>query len=458
MGPFVSTFFIALFVLLMQFLFKYLDDLVGKGLDWYVVAELLMYAVATLVPMALPLAMLVSSIMTFGNMAEKSELVATKSAGISLFQLMKPLLVIVVAISCFAFYFSNNILPYTNLKMGSLLYDVRQQKPALSLKEGVFYDGIDGYNIRVGEKGDDNQTLKDIMIYDHTNAQGNRIVTVADSGSMVMSDDEKYLLISLFNGLRYEEQDKIKGNVNTHPLLRSRFKSDLIRFDLSTFKLTRTNEDLFKDNFQMMNISQLSKSMDSLEGVYNQRKVEFYKNLKPYYSFIKDSTFYDKVAYASAYPLTNIDTIQLKSVTNSALSQSRSIKSFISASDNELSFRKRSLARFKIEWHRKFTLSVACFVLFIIGAPLGAIIRKGGLGLPVVISVLFFILYYMISISGEKFAREGIFEPWQGMWLSTFILLPIGLFLMYKASRDAALLNIDFYIGWISKLFNRKKK
>ena len=344
------------------------------------------------------------------------------------------------------------------LKMGSLLYDVRQQKPALSLKEGVFYDGIDGYSIRVGEKGDDNQTLKDIMIYDHTNAQGNRIVTVADSGSMVMSDDEKYLLISLFDGLRYEEQDKIKGNVNTHPLLRSRFKSDLIRFDLSTFKLTRTNEDLFKDNFQMMNISQLSKSMDSLEGVYNQRKVEFYKNLKPYYSFIKDSTFYDKVAYASAYPLTNIDTIQLKSVTNSALSQSRSIKSFISASDNELSFRKRSLARFKIEWHRKFTLSVACFVLFIIGAPLGAIIRKGGLGLPVVISVLFFILYYMISISGEKFAREGIFEPWQGMWLSTFILLPIGLFLMYKASRDAALLKYRFLYWVVTKLFNRKKK
>ena len=442
----------------MQFLFKYLDDLVGKGLEWYVVAELLMYAVATLVPMALPLAMLVSSIMTFGNMAEKSELVATKSAGISLLQLMKPLLIIVIILSGFAFYFSNNILPFTNLKMGSLLYDVRQQKPALSLKEGVFYDGIDGYNIRVGEKGDDNQTLKDLMIYDHTNAQGNRIVTVADSGNMVMSDDQKYLLISLFDGYRYEEQDKIKGNVNSHPLVRSSFKSDLIRFDLSTFKLTRTNEDLFKDNFQMMNIAQLSKSMDSLETVYFRRKAEFYKNLKPYYSFIKDSTFYNKVNNASAYSITNIQTNQLKSITNSALAQSRSIKSFINASDNELNFRQRSLARFNIEWHRKFTLSIACFVLFLIGAPLGAIIRKGGLGLPVVVSVLFFILYYMISITGEKFARESIFDPWQGMWLSTFILFPIGLFLMYKATRDAALLNIDFYIGWITKLVNRKKQ
>ncbi|MBT8194793.1 MAG: YjgP/YjgQ family permease [Bacteroidia bacterium] len=456
-GPFVATFFIALFVLLMQFLFKYIDDLVGKGLEWYVVAELLMYAVATLVPMALPLAMLVSSIMTFGNLAEKYELVAAKSAGISLLSIMKPLLIIVILISGVAFYFSNTVLPYTNLKMGSLLYDVRQQKPALSLKEGVFYNGIDGFNIRVGEKGDDNQTLKDIMIYDHTSGQGNKIVTVADSGSMKMSDDERYLLISLFDGQRYEEQDKRSNNVNTHPLIRSKFKSDLIRFDLSSFQLNRTNEDLFKDNFQMMNVDQLSTSIDSFSTVYQKRKFEFYKNLKPYYSFIKDSSFYSKVEPAKAFPLTNISKDQMRSITNSAISQTRSIKSYINASSNELSFRERSLARFKIEWHRKFTLSVACFVLFIIGAPLGAIVRKGGLGVPVIISVFFFLVYHIISISGEKFAREGVLEAYQGMWLSTFILLPIGLFLMYKASKDAALLNLDFYIGWFTKIFKLKK-
>ena len=248
------TFLISLFILLMQFLWKYIDDLVGKGLEWYVIAELLMYASATLVPLALPLAILVSSIMTFGNLAENYELVAAKSAGISLQRIMRPLIIAAIMISAMAFYFSNNILPFTNLKMGSLLYDVRQQKPALYIKPGVFYNGIDGYSIRIGKKGADGQSLENIMIYDHTENKGNVKVIVAESGKMEMSDDEKFLLITLYNGESYEERNNRKRNLDTHPHIRTSFKSDLIQFDLSTFKLSRTNEELFKNNYQMLNI------------------------------------------------------------------------------------------------------------------------------------------------------------------------------------------------------------
>ncbi|MFM9055326.1 MAG: LptF/LptG family permease, partial [Bacteroidota bacterium] len=256
-GPFLLTFFISLFVLLMQFLWKYIDDLVGKGLDGIVVAELLFYTSANLVPMALPLAILVSSIMTFGNMAEHFELTAAKAAGVSLQRIMLPLLFTALIISSAAFLFSNHVLPYTNLKMGSLLYDIRQQKPSLAIREGVFYNGIEGYSIKVGAKDSDGNTLRKVMIYDHTGSIGNRKVVMAESGKMETTPDQKTLVLTLYQGTGYEEQSKHRNGADVHPLLRNTFDEYVIRFDLSQFKLNRTNEDLFRGGHQMMSLAQL---------------------------------------------------------------------------------------------------------------------------------------------------------------------------------------------------------
>ncbi|MFM2136605.1 MAG: hypothetical protein RL021_2005, partial [Bacteroidota bacterium] len=425
-GPFLMTFMIALFVLLMQFLWKYIDDLVGKGLDWIVIVKLMVYVSVTLVPLALPLALLLSSIMTFGNLSEHSELTACKSAGISLQRIMRPLTFTAFALSLLAFVFSNYVLPVANLKMNALLYDVRQQKPALYITEGVFYNGIDGYSIKVGKKDDDGQTLYDVMIYDHTDNRGNTKMVMSDKGKMVMSDDERFLIITLYKGVSYEDQDKGRERLS-HPLLRTEFDQETFRFDLSSFKLTRTNEQLFKDNFQMLNLRQLSEASDSIRKSIRLKQDDIVRQLP----WLKDST------PSVARPYAGSRTAGLSDAT-SALYAARSMRNVADDAAQDLDIKKRSLARHEIEWNRKFTLSFACLILFFIGAPLGAIIRKGGLGMPVVISVIFFITYHIISITGEKFAREGVLTPLQGMWLSSAVLVPVGLFLTYKATTDSS--------------------
>ncbi|OQB64301.1 MAG: putative permease YjgP/YjgQ family protein [Bacteroidetes bacterium ADurb.Bin141] len=457
-GPFIMTFFIALFVLLMQFLWKYIDDLVGKGLDWWTITKLLSYTSTTLVPLALPLAILLSSIMTFGNLAEHYEIVAAKSAGISLQRLMRPLIVVAICISVGAFFFSNYVLPYSNLKMGSLLYDVRQQKPALFIKEGIFYNGIDGYSIKIGKKLSDGKSIRNIMIYDHTNNMGNHKVVVADSGSMVMTDDKRYLILTLFNGHSYEEQQNRRRNYDTRPLLRTTFQSEIIRFDLSSFELNRTNEDLFKDNYQMLNIYQLNAMIDTFQMQMNMRKYRFQKDLIPYYQFLKDSSLMAAASSATVakWPILKSDSKKASLLFETATAQARTLKSYIESTKDDLASRNRAYIKYNIEWHRKFTLSIACLLLFLIGAPLGAIIRKGGLGLPIVISIAFFLCYHIISITGEKFAKEGVISVERGMWQSSIVLLPIGLFLVYKATHDSALFDMDAYKSFFRKLFRRK--
>jgi lipopolysaccharide export system permease protein len=455
-GPFVMTFFIAQFILLMQFLWKYIDDLVGKGLDTAVIVELLFYTSANLVPLALPLAILVSSIMTFGNLAEHFEITAAKASGVSLQKLMRPLFVTALIISGAAFFFSNNVLPFTNLKMGSLLYDIRQQKPALSIREGVFYNGIEGYSIKVGDKDSDGKTIRDVMIYDHTTSGGNKKVIVAESGTMTTSPDEHYLVVNLFNGSSYEEKDKLNAGFNSHPLMRNGFKSYTILFDLSQFKLSRTNEEMFKGGHQMMNLSQLNGSIDSLEYDFKRRKREVIANMKPYYLFLRDSNFYNQMATALPVKLQSSTHAHADPVFANALNSARGLKSYAYSSSEDLDNRKYLVAKYKVEWHRKLTLSAACFILFLIGAPLGAIIRKGGMGLPLVVSVIFFLLYHIASITGEKLAKEGATEPIQGMWFSSAILLPVGLFLIYKATSDSVIFDIELYKSFF-KQFKKKK-
>ncbi len=444
------TFMIALFVLLMQFLWKYIDDLVGKGLGFFVIAKLLVFVSITLVPLALPLALLLSSIMTFGNLSEHSELTACKSAGISLQRIMRPLTLTAFGIALMAFVFSNYILPVANLKMNALLYDVRQQKPALYITEGVFYNGIEGYTIKVGSKDDDGQTLNDVMIYDHTNNRGNSKMVMASQGKMVMSDDERYLVITLFKGVSYEDQDNGRERAS-HPLLRTEFDQETFRFDLSSFKLSRTNEQLFKDNFQMLNLRQLSVASDSIRKGVTGKQQDVLRQL---HWLRKDS-----VVSGKASPLAVERYAIRRGYSNAiaALYAAKGIKGVATDAAQDIQFKRKSLARHEIEWHRKFTLSIACLILFFIGAPLGAIIRKGGLGMPVVISVIFFIVYHIISITGEKFAREGVLTPMAGMWLSTVILLPVGMFLTYKATTDSNLFGRETYQRLFRKWIPKRK-
>ncbi len=460
-GPFVLTFFIALFILLMQFLFKYIDDLVGKGLEWYVVLELLMYASSTLVPMALPLAILLSSIMTFGNLGEHYELVALKSSGISLRRIMMPLITIVFVISIAAFFFSNIVMPYANLKMGALMWDVRNQKPSLAIKAGEFYNGIDGYSIRVAEKGEDGNSLKDIVIYNHSANNGNMNVMMADSGKMLKSDNERYLVIMLYNGISYEESGT-PGTINDRKqLTRVKFQEHEVKFDLSTFQMNRTDENLFKDHYTMLNLKQLKYYEDSLGERLVRDKEFFRKNYVLYTLMNKDfkldsSAILENKTYQSDI-IKNFKMSDRIMIISRAFSTIRNIASYTETTKKDLDNMSEKIRRHEIETHRKFTLPVACIILFFIGAPLGAIIRKGGLGMPIVISIFFFIFFHILSITGEKMARQDVVPVWQGMWMATFILTPIGVFITRKATLDSTLLDLDAYLNFFKKLAGKKK-
>lgn len=460
LGPLVMTFFIAVFILLMQFLWKYVDDLVGKGLEWHIILQLLFYASFTFIPLALPLAILMSSLMLFGNLGERYELVAMKSAGISLVKMMKPLVFFTLLISVSAFAFSNYLLPVANLKMQALLYDVREQKPALSIPEGVFYKGIEDYVIRVAKKERDNQTVRDVLIYDHTNRMGNTSVTRAEWGTMVMTEDKKFLIFSLYNGFIYDE-DLQRGLFNlVRPITRVKFKENKKRFDLSSFSMSRTNEEFFKDNYQMLNVKQLNVFIDSLNQEMHNERYDFSARVLDnfYYAQNLYDTLSDKsVSDYSEYPedvLQLFENHEKSKVYDLALQTARTQKDVTDFKYSDLDYQRKSIIRYEIEWHRKFTLSIACLLLFFIGAPLGAIIRKGGLGLPMVITVLVFVFFWVITISGEKFCREDVFPAFVGMWISSFILFPIGIYLTFKSATDSPLLDSD---SW-QKFFNNIRK
>jgi lipopolysaccharide export system permease protein len=457
-GPLVMTFFIALFILLMQFLWKYVDDLVGKGLSWNVIAQLLFYASWTFVPMALPLAILLASLMTFGNMGERYELVAIKAAGISLRRLMLPLIILSIMISIAAFFFSNNVLPYANLKFRSILYDVRQQKLALNIKEGVFYSDIDGYVMRVGKKSPTNGMLKDIQIYDHTKGGGTTMLTIADSGMMVQTSDKQNLILTLLNGYNYDE-GVTSDSYNKHPLQKTSFEKEELRFDLSGFKMVRTDEELFKKNYMMLNLTQLQKATDSLKLIYkqtllgaNSSLIYSFGDLKQYADDLhKKRPAVDTVLKNKKVFGKNFSKDQWASIIEMAANSARQVQSSISDTRTSLKDQDEIIRKHEVEWWRKFTLSIACLILFFVGAPMGAIIRKGGLGLPLILSVLFFVLYHVISMTGEKAAKAGALDPMTGMWLSSMILLPIGFYLTYKATTDSPLLDADAYVKVVKR-------
>jgi lipopolysaccharide export system permease protein len=451
------TFVIVMFVLLMLFLWKYIDDLIGKGFEWYVIAELMLYASATNVQMALPLSVLLSSIMTYGSLGENYELVAIKSAGISLTRAMYPMLVTVVILGIGAFFFSDYMLPKANLKYYSLLWDAREQKSANFLPEGVFSSSFPEYTIRVDKKDEDGQTLHGLTIYfKGVNYNDEPYVMKARKGRMVRSNDNKYLIIYLEDGIRYIETRGDKG-FNPQPrqiLRRERFSFTQNKFKLEGLGFKRTDEKLFQSAFQMMSrrllidtISKINRVIDSGRRV-NMAQVSAYVKyfnmpLKPLDSTVKVEKFSDGVMSFG-------NNVQKSGYITNGQGEARNVLDLMkhrADSYKEASFSSKSAS---VEYQKKFTLSAACLVLFLIGAPLGAIIRKGGLGLPVVVSVVFFLIYHIISTIGEKAVKAGDASPFVGMWIAIVLLTPIGLFLSYKAANDSVIFDADLY----KKFFN----
>ncbi|MES3016158.1 MAG: LptF/LptG family permease [Bacteroidota bacterium] len=460
--PFIVTFFIVMFILLMLFLFKYIDDLIGKGFEWYVILELLLYASATNVAMALPLAILLSSIMTFGSLGENYELVAIKSAGISLQRAMMPLIITVGFLGVGAFLFSDYMLPKANLKMGSLLYDVRNQKAAFLIKEGITNNSIPGYAIRVKKK-DSDQTLHDVMIWDRNSSTGIVNSLLAKEGHMYITDDNQMLVLKLKDGHRYEETPGTSGAYNPRQrLMRTTFKETEQKFDLSSFKLKRTDEELFKSNYQMMSLKQLKMYRDSFQVKGDSNIRSTYKDLTLLARTYRTDTLSRNLPVKLKGKYKDVLELIPKDKQSAAISggrdQIRTVRDVLGRKDLYAADNKVRIRGFLIELNRKFTLAVSCMVLFFIGAPLGAIIRKGGLGLPVVMSVLFFLLYHIISTIGEKYAKDGSISPGVGMWIAIFVLAPLGAFLTYKATADSVLFDADYYKRWFKRVFSKEER
>jgi lipopolysaccharide export system permease protein len=460
LGPMVITFFIAVFILLMQFLWLHVDDMVGKGLEWYIIAKLMFYASATFVPLALPLSVLLSSLMTFGNLGEHYELVAMKAAGISLSKVMKPLIVLSIGLSLLTFYFSNFVLPFANLKFRTILYEVRQQKLSLNIKEGVFYNGLDEYVIRVGKKEKDGKTIRNVKIYDHSLRQGNVNLTTAEWGTMELTGDKKYLIFKLYNGCNYLEKTEQRDYSRKRQFQRTSFKEESRRFDLSSFSMTQTNEDLFRSHYSMLNLSQLIDFQDSVTTQLETKKEDIARIALDNYSFLKNiykaKLLPDTLPALKSPFLSNFTKEESQKITDQALVSARNLKEVLISQAEELDSREKKLYRYQIEIQRKFTLAVACLILFFIGAPLGAIIRKGGFGLPVVFAVIFFVIYHVLSMTSEKFSREGVLPAWQGMWIATLIFLPIGIILTLKATTDAPLMDAEAWKKRIARVTIKK--
>jgi lipopolysaccharide export system permease protein len=448
-----------MFVLLMLFLFKYIDDLIGKGFQWYIILELMMYNSATNVAMALPLSVLLSSIMTYGSLGENYELVAIKSAGISLRRAMYPMMIVVVILSIAAFAFSDYMLPVANLKYYSLLYDARKQKSADLLPENIFSNRFPGYSIRVKRKDADGQTLHDIMIYSKGKQESNQVVTFAKSGLMYRTKDDLFLVLRLKDGVRYEEDAGSEGYNPRQQLRRFRFKETEQKFSLDDFKMQRTDQNEFRNASMMMNLRQLQHFVDSAHKEVDSNANVNYTLLSPYIKYTSvpsKSAAVKKVIPADSIKITSIS--EKTNMYNNALSEVHQIQEVLKNRTDRHKETSKSIRRYVMEYQKKFTLGAACIVLFLIGAPLGAIIRKGGLGLPVVVSVIFFLIYYIIGTIGEKSAKEGDLSPLIGAWISIVVLFPIGLFLTYKAATDSALFDADIYKRFFKRFNLRKSK
>ncbi|MBC7866778.1 MAG: LptF/LptG family permease [Gloeobacteraceae cyanobacterium ES-bin-316] len=449
LGPFIATFFIAFFMLMMQSLWKYIDDLVGKGLDLITIGQFLWYASASLLTLAMPIAILISSIMTFGNLGESFELVAIKSSGISLLRFMRPLMYFTLLLCGISYLFANYVIPYANLKFKTLYSDIYYKKPAFDLKEGIFFNFIPTYAIKVGKKDPDGKTIHNVLIYEQTNSlQDNSIV--AQNGVMKISDDKNFLEFNLENGFRYQERGNSTDSSTEY--IRLGFKEFKKLFDLSVLQKQNTNDSIFRNSHQMLSSRQLSKNIDSLKIIDDSLNKRMYQTLNAYIHFrgVRDSTFKSTQAKSKQIFPDSVKTI----LDERAFSVASDLKSTIQFNSIEALAREKNIRLHKVEWHRKYSFSIACLVLFFIGAPLGSIIRKGGMGMPLVVAIVFFLIFHLLGMFGEKFVKENLTRPAIGMWLAVIVLIPIGIFLTYKAMHDSQLFNKEYYYRSLKRLRN----
>jgi len=463
-SPLLATFFVSLFVLLMQFLWKYVEDIVGKGLDWQTLVEFFGYSMLTLVPMALPLAILLASLMTFGNLGERLELLSIKAAGVSLFKVMSPLILFVAIISVGAFFFSNNVLPHSMSNLRALMHEIQNQRPDLSLKEKVFDYSMPDMTVKVGSKASDGSMLYDIMIYDHRDKMDHGSVTVADSGTIVFSEDRSYTTITLYDGHSYAivKEEGEKYDTKKVPYRRDKFSKQVAIIE-NTEDAKRPDASIYGNHRTSQDIATLNKSVHKYDSIYTE-KLDALQLALTRTSYLDSRVFESK---DSSFVPSQVDLDSLflispyhaqQSILAKAKDQATKIRNTIEPKRKDLKWRRLTLKQFMSERHRRFTLSFACLVFFFIGAPLGAIIRKGGFGMPVVVSIIFFVVYYILDTFGYKFATESFTSIWFGMWMSSILLVLIGGFLTWKAATDSVIMESDVYRRFFKKINIFKKK
>lgn len=472
-GPWIITFLLCVFILLMQFLWRYIDDLVGKGLDLTIILELMFYASFSLVPLALPLSGLLASIMAMGKLGETNELFAMKSGGVSLYRIMTPLVAFNLLISVVAFLFSNNLMPYTNLKMRSLLFGIQQQRPEVIIQNGIFVEPADDICIKVDSKNRTNNELNGVLIYDHRNSSTPNNVTMAATGNLLVTEDNSMMILELRNGIRHED---VKGGKYQHQS--SKFERQVTYLELDATGIDKNNEEFFKGGYEMLNNSQLNFTIDSLNGALSQREQEICGNFKRFQIFRGINGVYEgKEAYATKTVPLSIEVADDKSVADKvrvdslcammnktqrdimleyAVNYSRSAKTYIDIVTDEISGTRRWIVRHEMEWYRKYALSIACILFCLIGIPLGSIIRKGGFGLSVVVSVFIFLMYYIVSTTVESTVKELVVPAGWGMWFSTLLLLPLGAYLVISVANDSLRIN-PRVLNKILNFFKRKK-
>ncbi|MCP9768209.1 YjgP/YjgQ family permease [Lacihabitans sp. LS3-19] len=473
LGPFILTTVIVVFIFLMRFLMMYFNEFIGKDLGLPVFAKLFMFFSLITVPTALPLATLLATLMCFGNLGEHTELTAMKSAGIPLSRLIVPTFMMSLLVGIGSFFYNNYVNPWANLKGYSLLWDVKTTKMTLNIQEGIFYKEIPGYRIKVQEKLADGKTMKNVIVYDHTSNNGNKNITIADSGKMYTMYNDNYLIFELFNGRNYIEHQNSFNTYDETQFTKNFFKKNKIVFSLESFGIKRTSEDQFRYHEYMKNIAELTQKIDS-------SKIEIGKSINAQTEQIKAQNSYLFKKY-KGIDSTNIVKIKpglwiQKKIEEAkignrgaemeeyALSHIQNLKSQVETDMNIITNKNKDIWRSDVErWH-KLTMAFSCLVFFLIGASLGSIIKKGGFGMPVLISISFFIFYYVLMQLGDKYAKEGLIPVIVGVWLPNFILLLIGLFLVKKASNDARLFENDTYFAVINKtavifnkIFNKQK-
>ncbi len=471
-GPLILTFMISVFIFLMQFLWKYIDDLVGKGLEFKLILQLLVLFSFKVVPLALPLAILLSATMTMGSYGENNELVACKASGISTLRAMRSLIVFALFLSVGAFYFSNKVLPYTNLKFMTLLMDIRRHKPALDIKEGVFYKGISGFTMKIGKKSPNNSSIYDVIVYNHSSGYGNDNIIMADRGEIALSADQQYMVFELFDGRQYQDTRKRgKNNEKLYEQNTVEFKYYRKVFDLKEFKLNRSSGDLFKGYHEMLDFGQLRTEIDSMHreidktadylNDYNRNYVLFSKSLGEPVQIDLDSDTTkqaDEVASVIDGRGAGQEDIQ------AAISNLNSMLNYIDMQISSNSNTRQYINKFEVELNKKFMLSFICVIFLLIGGSMGAIVRKGGVGMPILISTSFYMIFHVLNMTGDKLANNEVTSAFTGAWMPILVLLPIALWLTHQATTDSRVVRMETYTGFLKvfkfmgNIFKRKSK